>query len=282
MIKNIPIGIMQGRLLPPVQGQLQAFPGRNWEEEFPLAHQCGLDTIEMIFDSDGIEWNPLNYETGLEHIQRASETYGVKVLSVCADYFKAKGFLKVTDQERMENIRMLEKLTILCSKIGVKYIVIPFLEQSEVRTKKDLDFVRTSLLTALERTNGCNVIYALEMSLPAEKIASFLKDTKHPLLNVNYDTGNSTALGYNVISEIEHLAQWIVGVHIKDRKIGGGSCILGSGDTDFDGVFNALARINFKSLFILEAQRGNDEVKIAKRYVSFVKDKIEQYYTKEH
>ena len=45
------IGIMQGRLLPPINGHIQAFPENRWREEFAIARECGLGFIEWIFES---------------------------------------------------------------------------------------------------------------------------------------------------------------------------------------------------------------------------------------
>lgn len=274
------IGITQGRLLPPVNGRLQAFPGEGWEREFPLVRECGFDTIELIFDSDGIEMNPLNSEKGLSRIEELSNRHNLKVRSVCADYFMKRGFLRVTERERNENIKVLQELTYRCQKIGIKCIVVPFVDQAEVRTGRELVQVRESLLTALEQTDGCDVIYALEMSLPAETLVLFLNEAGHPRLRVNYDTGNSTALGYDLVSEIEQFHPWIVDVHIKDREVGGGSCLLGEGDTDFDGLFEVFARTGYGGPFILQTQRGTDELETSRRHLSFVKDRIVRYYSK--
>jgi len=277
MMNGISIGIMQGRLLPPIDGRLQAFPGKNWEDEFILARQCGLDAIELIFD-EGEEYNPLHSDDAIDRLQAACTKHKIKALSVCADYFMTKGFLRVTEGERKENIKTLVDLTLRCAKAGIRYIIIPFVDGSEVKNENELESVRKSLIAALERTNGCNVVYALEMSLPARRIASFLEDAKHLRLKVNYDMGNSTAFGYDVVTEIERLSPWIVDVHIKDRKVGGGSHILGEGDTDFDGAFDALAKRGFKGPFILQAQRGGDEAELIKRYLKFVRRKIEEHY----
>ena len=46
------IGIMQGRLLPPVNNAIQAFPKENWQKEFPIASELNLDCIEFIFDGE--------------------------------------------------------------------------------------------------------------------------------------------------------------------------------------------------------------------------------------
>ena len=42
----VPVGIMQGRLVPPVDGRIQAFPAENWKDEFELASDAGLACIE--------------------------------------------------------------------------------------------------------------------------------------------------------------------------------------------------------------------------------------------
>lgn len=280
MVKGVmnDIGIMQGRLLPPVNGRLQAFPGKEWAKEFPLARECGFDAVELIFDLDGIEINPLNSENGVKQIQELTNMFDIKVRSVCADYFMGNGFLRVTEDERNENIKVLRDLTYRCQKIRISYIVLPFVDQAEVRTDEELEKVRISLLSVLEQTDECDVVYALEMSLPAETIASFLDEVDHPRLKINYDTGNSTALGYDLVSEIEQLYPWIVDVHIKDRKVGGESCLLGEGDTDFDGVFAAFAKMNYRGPFILQTQRGTDEIETANNHLRFIKDKIAQHY----
>jgi L-ribulose-5-phosphate 3-epimerase len=278
MYKGITIGVMQGRLLPPVDGRLQAFPGTDWEKEFALAKECGLDAIEMIYDVDEIELNPLHSDAGLERIKELKKRNHIKVISVCADYFIKKGFIRVSKREREENIKALEGLTIRCQKISVKYVVIPLVDQSEVKLPQELEQVRDSLVKAIERTKGCSIIYALEMSLPAEEIAIFVEEINSDRIKVNYDTGNSTFLGYDLYEEIVRLGPHIVDVHIKDRKVGGGSCIIGQGDTDFDRAFEALARTGFGPLFILQAQRGGDETALIKKYVSFLKIKMDKFH----
>lgn len=274
------IGIMQGRLLPPIDGRLQAFPGRTWVEEFRLAMEYGLDAIELIFDLDGIEENPLNSDSGLRRIGELAGTFDIKVRSVCADYFMTRRFHRVTGSERNESMEVLEQLTRRCQQIGVRHIVIPLVDQAEIRTDDELAQITGSLLGVLERTDGCDVDYALEVSLPADKIGGFLADVRHPRLKVNYDTGNSTALGYDLVSEIEQLHPWIVNVHVKDRKVAGESRLLGEGDTDFDGAFGVLANTGYGGLLILQTQRGSDEMTTVKRHLRFVRDKIAQHFSR--
>ena len=68
-IKN-KFGIMQGRLLPKYQGRYQAHPVGYWKDEFPIASQLGLDSIEFILDYNEMEKNPLltNFPLYLHHL----------------------------------------------------------------------------------------------------------------------------------------------------------------------------------------------------------------------
>jgi L-ribulose-5-phosphate 3-epimerase len=45
-----PIGIMQGRLSPPVGGRIQSFPVDCWREEFFRAREAGLNCIEWVYE----------------------------------------------------------------------------------------------------------------------------------------------------------------------------------------------------------------------------------------
>jgi L-ribulose-5-phosphate 3-epimerase len=81
------IGIMQGRLLPKYLGRYQAHPLGYWENEFDKAKELGLYCIEFILDYNDAEHNPLLDEVGVQNILKKVSDTGVKVNSICADYF---------------------------------------------------------------------------------------------------------------------------------------------------------------------------------------------------
>ena len=87
MSKKINIGVMQGRLLPKYKGRYQAHPLGYWKKEFQLAADLKIDCIEFILDLNEFEKNPLMSNVGLAEIQHVSKLTGVKVTSICADYF---------------------------------------------------------------------------------------------------------------------------------------------------------------------------------------------------
>ena len=80
--------------------RLQAFPWGNWEREFDLAAKLGFDGIEWLFESDRWDENPIMSEAGVKAILRQVAATGVKVFSICGDYFMLHPFFRVSEGER--------------------------------------------------------------------------------------------------------------------------------------------------------------------------------------
>jgi hexulose-6-phosphate isomerase len=94
----------------------------------------------------------------------------------------------------------------------------------------------------------------------------------HPSIKVNYDSGNSSSLGYRPAEEFAAYGKRVGSVHIKDRVCGGGTVPLGEGDADFPALFEALRRVEYRGDFILQVARGpeGDEVAWARTNRAFV------------
>jgi L-ribulose-5-phosphate 3-epimerase len=73
---------------------------------------------------------------------------------------------------------------------------------------------------------------------------------------VNYDSGNSASLGYQVKSEFASYGNRIGSVHIKDRKLGGTTVPLGTGNADLQSVFRGLADLNYRGDYVLQIARS--------------------------
>lgn len=271
------IGIMQGRLSPPVGGRIQAFPGDGWEEEFRKAATLGFGEIEFIFEAPDWEKNPLCTEKGLERIRKISAEIGVKVNYVCADYFMEKPFFRVSDRDRKQSVKMLKRLIEQCASIGIKGVEIPLVDNSRIETGEEAVLFTESLEECLPVAEAGNIRLLLETSLNPDDFRQLVEKIGHHLVRANYDTGNSASLGYNPREEIWKLATWIDNVHIKDRKLGGGTVPLGEGNADFDAVFETLGTAHYRGSFILQAARGGDEVEVAQKYLAFVRRYVQKY-----
>ena len=106
----IGVGIMQGRLLPPVNGRLQCFPAGRWMDEFALAAVADLEAIEWIYDAAGEHSNPLPTEDGRVRMGELASKNGVHVRSVCADYFMERPLLRGAAVDRAEASAHLRSL----------------------------------------------------------------------------------------------------------------------------------------------------------------------------
>ena len=76
-------GVMQGRLLPKVEGRYQAFPLSMWQKEFHIARECKVDVIEFILDFNEVNYNPLLKEGGLDEIKKLLNLVSLYTINLC-------------------------------------------------------------------------------------------------------------------------------------------------------------------------------------------------------
>ncbi len=257
------IGIMQGRLLPPVNDKIQAFPPDNWADEFPNAAAVGLDAIEWIYESWAADANPLGSSEGIAQLKQLMQTHSVIVRSVCADYFMEYPLVRATKSELAERLDKLEWLLGRCAQAGITRLVLPFVDASSIKTAAEQAGVIAALKRALPAAGHHNVELHLETDLAPNVFRDFLAHIPHPSLKVNYDSGNSAALGYNAQDEFAAYGERIGSVHIKDRLLRGTTVPLDSGAADLPAVFDGLRRLGYAGDFILQVARGEPGNEIA-------------------
>ena len=102
------IGIMSGRLSPPIENNIQQFPSKSWKNEFEKANEIGFDLIEWIFDLS--KNNPIMNSEKLIEIKTLSKKYNVCINSICADYFMEKKIFSVSKNELEKNLDVLKNL----------------------------------------------------------------------------------------------------------------------------------------------------------------------------
>jgi L-ribulose-5-phosphate 3-epimerase len=257
------LGIMQGRLVPPEDGRFQSFPRQRWRDEFALAAAAGLDTIEWIWDAYGEDKNPLSTDAGIEEMQRLCGVHRVAIDSICADWFMDYPLVGLDAATAQARWRRLEWLMERGARLGINRIVVPFVDAAAIRHAEDAMAIAVGINTlggAIDRTQ---VELHLETALSATDFAAMLARIRHPRVKVNYDSGNSASLGYRPRDEFAAYGPRVGSVHLKDRRRGAGTVPLGEGDTDFDGLFEALAARRYRGDFILQVARGAPGAELA-------------------
>ncbi len=271
------VGVMQGRLLPKYQGRYQAHPVGYWKDEFKLAQEAQLDCIEFILDFNDVRNNPLLKENGIQEIKSISDTTGVLVKTICADYFMeaplhSKDSL-VSQESQQVMIRLLEN----AKQLGVTDIVIPCVDQSTLDNQEAVKRFVNKLTPMLKIAEKYSINLSLETDLAPRPFADLLNRFNSNRVTVNYDIGNSASLGYDSVEELDAYGNRITDIHIKDRELGGGPVILGQGNANFGKFFDKLKEFNYQGPFIMQAYRDEEGVEIFKKQLTWIKPYLSHY-----
>jgi hexulose-6-phosphate isomerase len=264
------IGIVQGRLSPPVAGRLQAFPWASWPDEFARARACGFATLEWVFEEDRHERNPIWTVDGVAEIGRHVAATGIRIDSICADYFMAHPLFGVSDRVRAESGAVLERLIRNGAAVGVRTLLLPVLEVTELRSDRDKVELLNGLRRPLDLAAELGVRIGLETELAAADYRALVVGASHPALGIYYDVGNAAARGFDVAADVRLLGPLLCGIHIKDRRLGGPSVRLGEGDVEFPACFAALSDAAYAGPLILQPATSDDYLGGAKSHLAFV------------
>ena len=255
---------MQGRLLPKYKGRYQAHPVGYWEKEFLIASQLDLKCIEFIFDYDDFDINPLWSKEGRKNISNISTQTGVKVYSVCADFFMECPLHSPIKENRNFAQNILLGLIRKCDELSISDIVIPCVDHSSLKTECSLEIFKTQMMYLIPVAEKFDINLSLETDLPPSSFAKLLKDLNSKNVTVNYDIGNSASLGYDFRVELQSYGKRISDLHIKDRKLNGPSVYLGQGNAKIVEFFKEFQKYDFKGPTIMQLFRDDEGVTILK------------------
>jgi hexulose-6-phosphate isomerase len=190
-----------------------------------------------------------------------------------------KPLVRANPVELTERLETLKWLMERCKLLGMNRIVIPFVDASRIDTDKEFEGVCAILtgLTPIAADTGIEI--HLESSLPPNKFAELLARLQDPKIKVNYDSGNSSSLGFKVQDEFSAYGKKIGSVHIKDRLFGGSTVPIGKGDVDFSALASGLKSIGYSGDFILQVARENpgNEVIWARQNRDFIQKNFVEF-----
>jgi hexulose-6-phosphate isomerase len=196
---------------------------------------------------------------GRQRILELSAKHGVRVGSLTGDCFMQAPFFKAEGAERESLLSDIRAVLEACKVIGIRFVLIPLVDNGSL-TSADHETVLIEGLQPLHNylvKNHMKIIF--ESDFPAERLANFMKNFPAEAFGINYDIGNSAALGFVAKDEIARYGERIDNVHIKDRILHGTTVPLGTGEADFVAVFRALKEINYSGSFILQTARAVDD-----------------------
>lgn len=257
------LGIVQGRLLKPIEGRIQEFPKHHWIKEFDYIDNIGLNHIEWVITRKSIDEGVLNLNI---------KSLNNKISSITCDNL-------ITEKTLIDFTFLSKELRPICEWAvmnEIKCISIPLLEESKLtNNNKQLffDLIKPYSLVfpelefhfemesdwdiAIELVSLCNNFYLI------------------------YDTGNMTSCKFKHEEWLANCIDFIKNVHIKDRTINPIKTVEPlTGDTDFELIFKKLNELKYEGLFTLQLARGEEgkEIETTIKHIEIFKKIYEEKF----
>lgn len=249
---------MQGRLSPLINGRIQAFPWENWKDEFPLAQRINLHLIEWTLDQERLYENPLLTKTGQAKIRALCERHELSIPSLTGDCFMQAPLWKAQGAQRIKLEHDFVEIAKGCAAVGITMLVVPLVDNGRLEDSDQEEALVRFLESQADFLAANRLKVVFESDYVPQELARFIARLNPVLFGINYDIGNSAALGFNPQEEFAAYGQHVFNVHVKDRVLGGTTVPLGAGSANFEAVFAALAQINYRGNFILQTARAVD------------------------
>tara|TARA_B100000579_G_C22845106_1_gene863862 strand:+ start:510 stop:1349 length:840 start_codon:yes stop_codon:yes gene_type:complete len=255
---QMPIGFMQGRLSPLVNGKIQAFPWNSWEEEFKIASENNFKIMEWTLDQERLYENPLMCKNGQKKIKNLSEQYELSIPSITGDCFMQAPFFKCEGESRKSLLNDLQNIISSCALLGINIIVFPLVDEGSIENFEQEKILLKNMTRLENDLSQREIFIVFESDYTPVKLKKFIDQLSPKSFGINYDIGNSASMGFDPIEEIETYGQRILNVHIKDRLLNGTTVPLGSGSANIPKVFHLLKSIEYKGNYILQTARAKD------------------------
>ena len=270
--KSQSIGFMQGRLTDLYDNKIQSFPWNDWEKEFELANKNDFKIMEWTIDSKNLFKNPLMNDEGLNKIKFLKNTYDLSIPSLTGDCFMQEPFWKSEGILKKELENKFLKICENASKIDIKFIVVPLVDNGSINTKTEENKLISFLKKIEKKLYKLNIKIIFETDFSPKRYLEFLNKLDPRIFGVNFDMGNSASLGIDPEEEITLLGNRIWNIHVKDRELNGQTIELGKGNVNFEKVFLNLSRVNYQGNFILQTARAknNDHLEVIIKYRNLV------------
>ena len=241
-----------------VNGMIQAFPWDHWKDEFATGAAHGLHFIEWTLDQERLHENPLLTPEGQREIRALCERHGVGIPSLTGDCFMQAPFWKAGGAREACLKRDFRAVVDACAALGISMIVVPLVDNGGIETPEQEDTLVAFLESLRQSLTEKQIQIVFESDFVPGELARFMDRLDPELFGVNYDIGNSAALGYDLAEEMAAYGHRILNIHVKDRVLGGTTVPLGTGNADLKAAFDAFRQLNYSGNYILQTARAED------------------------
>lgn len=258
-------GVMQGRLTDKGGFYPQQFPWKEWEQEFYIAGEYGLDCIEWMFNAEYFEDNPIWTRDGREKICTVMGNTGIKVRSICANYFMQYAL------NCEKSLDVFERLLDVGEELWTEHIVLPLFGSSAITEGSEL----AAIYEWIEgRMTGREIKVCFESDLLIDDQVRLCTEIPSARVGICYDVGNAAGNGYDCVGDIAKAKSYLFEVHFKDKQRQGTSVMLGDGAVDFPRVLQEIKDCGCMRIF--ESYFGRNAAADTKKNMEYIR-RIERH-----
>ena len=135
--------------------------------------------------------------------------------------------------KKSKNNKYLNEIISSSGELNIKFLIIPLVDKGSIEDKKQeknlLDICKMLEKKLIE--NKVKIIFGLTFN--PKKLSKFIKKFNYKYFGINYDTGNSASLDYDIDKEFKNYGKYIYNIHIKDRLKFGKNCKVRPGKCKF-------------------------------------------------
>ena len=154
--------------------------------------------------------------------------------------------------------------------------MVPLVDNGSLENQQQIDNLYQGLETMGSILRDGNLKIVFESDFAPTELLEFIAGLDSNYFGINYDMGNSAALGYDPAIEVAIYNSYIGNVHVKDRLLGGTTVPLGQGNADLPIIFKLLKEANYQGQYILQTARAvnDNHAEVLCKYRDMVKDFI--------
>ena len=198
----------------------------------------------------------------LEAWKTASETSGVKIVSLCAGSLNK---CQIWDRDREAAMRIARQTIDGCNALGVKVMLFPFFGPSRFQDSDEaLSGIAGFMKELLPYAEEKGVTIGIEAPVTTVRVLELMKRCgMNAHLKVYYDTGNLFDLEDIYETIAKYGKQHFCEIHIKAA----GGAIAGEGKIDLKKLAAALDRAGYEGPLVYEANRYGKEPEANKKAI---------------
>lgn len=219
-----------------------------------IAAEFGMEALSLrigLFDNNYPLAEPVLQKYYLEDQQR----YGIDICAIALNDFDNLPMHARKDTRHYDAVwTILKKAVSTAKALNVKVVQVPGFAESEMKTEADMEQSAKCFQYLCDEVGSQGIQVASESLLLPDDFIKLRQMVDRENFGAYYDSQNYHLFrGYNQLEILEGLYPYMVNqIHVKDGKGAMSGGLLGTGDSDFMGSINFLARNNFSGYILLE------------------------------